>query len=58
MRQTVVLRLYATGLAAALLWALLGAPLLPAEWHDVPHRISVMFTQLLPRARQVLSHWL
>ena len=51
-------RLYAFVLLAALLWVLLGAPLLPAEWQDVPHRLALMARQLPGRMASLLAHWL
>ena len=58
MKDAFINRLYAFMLLAALLWVLLGAPLFPAEWQDVPHRIVLMARQLPGRLASLLAHWL
>ncbi len=58
MKEAFVTRLYALLLLAALLWVLLGAPLFPAEWQDVPHRLTIMARQLPGRMATVFSFWL
>lgn len=57
MRDGFVIRLYAVLLAVALVWGLLGAPLLESEWQDVPHRLQMMVVQLPGRMGTVLAHW-
>lgn len=58
MKGAFITRLYALVLLAALLWVLLGAPLFPAEWQDVPHRLTIMARQLPGRMIFLLSLWL
>lgn len=58
MKEAIILRLYALVLLAALLWVLLGAPLFPAEWQDIPHRLGIMAHQLPGRMCFMLSLWL
>lgn len=58
MKDAFINRLYLFVLLAALLWVLLGAPLFPAEWQDVPHRIALMVRQLPGRMAGLLAHWL
>lgn len=50
-------RLYVLLLAVLLVWVLLGAPLFPAEWQEVPLRLRVMLTQLPGRMQRMLSQW-
>lgn len=57
MRDGFVLRLYAVLLLAALVWVLLGAPLLESEWQDVPHRLHMMGVQLPGRMGRILALW-
>lgn len=57
MKQFLVLRLYALLFLFALVWVLLGAPLLPAEWQDIPHRLRLMLSQLPTRAGIILGDW-
>lgn len=57
MRNGLVIRLYAVLLLIALVWVLLGAPLLENEWQDVPHRLQMMLVQLPGRMGSVLSLW-
>ena len=45
-------------LLAALAWVLLGAPLLPAEWQDVPHRLAITARQLPGRLANLFALWL
>lgn len=57
MRDGFVVRLYAALLLMALVWVLLGAPLVESEWQDVPHRLQMMLVQLPGRMGSVLSLW-
>lgn len=57
MKDLFLLRLYALLLLLALAWVLLGAPLLPAEWQDIPHRLSLMAAQLPGRMASIFTHW-
>lgn len=57
MKQLLALRLYALIFLLLLAWVLLGAPLLPPEWQDIPHRLRLMFTLLPSRASSLLLHW-
>lgn len=57
MRDGFVIRLYAALLLVALVWVLLGAPLVDSEWQDVPHRLQMMLVQLPGRMGSVLSLW-
>lgn len=57
MKDWLKVRLYAFLLLLSLVWVILGAPLLPAEWEDVPHRLSLMAAQLPSRMASVFTHW-
>lgn len=58
MKDALITRLYALILLAALAWVLLGAPILPEEWQDIPHRLTVMGRQLPSRMASLFSLWL
>lgn len=57
MKDGFIIRLYGVLLLAALVWVLLGAPLLESEWQDVPHRLQMMLVQLPGRMRSLWVHW-
>lgn len=57
MKQLLVLRLYTLVFLIVLAWVLLGAPLLPMEWQDIPHRLRLMLSQLPTRAGIILRDW-
>lgn len=57
MRDVLVTRLYLLLLVLALAWVLIGAPLLTAEWQDVPHRLHIMVLQLPVRMSGIFAHW-
>ena len=57
MKDLFLTRLYFLLLLAALAWVLLGAPLLPAEWQDVPHRLAIMARQLPGRMANLFALW-
>lgn len=57
MRDGFVIRLYTVLFCIALVWVLLGAPLLESEWQDVPHRLHMMAVQLPGRMGSVLALW-
>lgn len=58
MGYRMLLRLYVLLLAVLLAWVVLGAPLFPAEWQEVPLRLRVMLTQLPGRMWRMLSLWM
>lgn len=57
MKETITLRLYLFLLLISIVWVILGAPLLPAEWEDIPHRLALMSTQLPGRMASIFTHW-
>lgn len=57
MRGELILRLYATVFLLTFVWVLLGAPLLPAEWQDIPARLRLMLAQLPGRTTTILRSW-
>lgn len=57
MKEHLVLRLYGLLLILSFVWVLLGAPLHPQEWQDVPHRLGLMFSQLPRRICAILALW-
>lgn len=57
MKDGFIIRLYEVLLLTALVWVLLGAPLLESEWQDVPHRLQMMMVQLPGRIRSLWAHW-
>ena len=38
-------------------YEMLGAPVLRAEWQDIPHRLALMFTQLPGRISGIFALW-
>lgn len=58
MKDLFLTRLCILLLLAALAWVLLGAPLLPVEWQDVPHRLAIMARQLPCRMANLFALWL
>ncbi len=57
MPDALVLRLYGILAVLLLLWVILGAPLFPAEWQEVPLRLRIMLTQLPGRMAGILLLW-
>lgn len=57
MPDAFIVRLFFLVSALALVWIVLGAPLYPAEWQDVPLRLRVMLTQLPGRMGSILLLW-
>lgn len=57
MPDALVLRLYGILAVLLLLWVILGAPLLPAEWQEVPLRLRIMLAQLPGRMAGILLLW-
>lgn len=57
MKEVFITRLQVLLLLVALAWVLLGAPLLPAEWQDVPHRLAIMARQLPGRMTNLFALW-
>lgn len=57
MKDVLILRLYALVLLLSLIWLILGAPILPVEWQDVPNRLAIMSRQLPRRMGAILVHW-
>ena len=57
MKERLILRLYGLLLILSFVWVLLGAPLHPQEWQDVPHRLRMMFSLLPGRMCAVLALW-
>ena len=51
-------RLCALIAALAILWALAGAPLTPAEWRGLPDRLGLMLRQMPRRMLSLLARWL
>ena len=58
MKPSLSLRLCALLLLLSVLWLALGAPLLAAEWRDIPLRLERLLLQLPSRARPVWQNWL
>lgn len=57
MRGELTLRLYAVFFLLTFVWVLLGAPLLPTEWQDIPARLRLMLAQLAGRMSTILLFW-
>lgn len=57
MKDQLILRLHLFVFLLSLLWVMLGAPVLRAEWQDIPHRLALMFTQLPGRISGIFALW-
>ena len=58
MKHSLSLRLCALLLLLSVRWVALGAPLLAAEWRDIPLRLERLLLQLPSRAHAVWQNWL
>ena len=58
MKHSLSLRLCALLFLLSVLWVALGAPLLAAEWRDIPLRLERLLLQLPSRAHAVWQNWL
>lgn len=57
MKDVFLVRLYGSILILAFVWALLGAPLLPQEWQQLPDRFTLLLHQLPHRMQSIFFRW-
>ena len=57
MKDALAVRLYALLLILSLLWLLLGSPILPAEWQNVPRHLTLLAHQLPQRMLGLFAYW-